>query len=98
MYGERLDNLMRRIHSLMPGPLKNACGEAERFARSRAHPVLQKMNLVSREEYDIQVSLVKRLSEQLCEMQSRIDELEAQDRQSENPASPERAAKDPGDV
>ena len=78
MYGEHLDDFMRRVRECMPDTLKGVCDEAEQFARAGAEPLLQKMNLVSREEYDIQVALVRRLNEQLRRMRARLDELEAE--------------------
>lgn len=84
MRGERLDKLMRRLRECAPDELKGVCDEAGQFVRSNTEPLLRRMNLVSREEYDVQVALVGRLREQLEQMQKRIAELEAERNTSKN--------------
>ena len=77
---EKIDRLLKQLSEKMPGPVKELSCELKRCADAGAETLVRKMNLVSREEYDIQVELVKRLRAQLAEMQARLDQLESGDK------------------
>ena len=78
--GEKIDRLLKDLSDLVPDSAKRAQQEAQRCIKAGAEPwmrpLMQKLNLVSREEYDIQVALVERLQQKLRDMQARLDELE----------------------
>ena len=60
----------------MPESLKTSKEEMQKTLRSGAEGVLQKLDLVSREEYDIQVDLLKKCQEKIKELEEKILELE----------------------
>ena len=47
----------------------------QKTLRSGAEGVFQKLDLVSREEYDIQVSLLKKCQERINELEAKIAEM-----------------------
>ena len=47
----------------------------QKTLRSGAEGVIQKLDLVSREEYDIQVALLKKCQERIIELEKEIESL-----------------------
>ena len=48
----------------------------QKTLKSGAEGVLQKLDLVSREEYDIQVAMLRKCKEKIDELEAKISELE----------------------
>ena len=57
---KNVENLTNKIRDIMPKSLKTSREEMQKTLRSGAEGVIQKLDLVSREEYDIQVALLKK--------------------------------------
>lgn len=76
---DQLDNLAKRLSSLIPEPLQSTQQDIESSLRSGLESGLRKMNLVTREEFDVQNAVLLRTREKLEALEKRISDLEAQD-------------------
>ena len=62
---ESLEQLSKRIGSLIPADLKHMQGDIEDNIHSLLQASLTKMNLVTREEFDVQSAVLQRTREKL---------------------------------
>ena len=70
------DDISRRVSEGMPRGFQSLQGDFERNLRAALEAALRKMNLVSREEFEIQQAVLQRTREKLEALQKRVDELE----------------------
>jgi len=71
-----IDDLSRKLSESLPpgvGRMKNEAEEQFRLVLARS---FEKMNLVSREEFDIQTAVLKRTREKLEQLQEKVTQLE----------------------
>ena len=73
---KNVDEFANKIKDIMPESLKSSKEEMQKTLKSGAEGVLQKLDLVSREEYDIQVALLKKCQEKIKELEAKIASLE----------------------
>ena len=73
---KNVDDFANKIKDIMPESLKSSKEEMQKTLKSGAEGVLQKLDLVSREEYDIQVALLNKCQEKINELEVKISELE----------------------
>jgi BMFP domain-containing protein YqiC len=73
---KNIDDLANKIKGVLPESLKSSKEEMQKTLKSGAEGVFQKLDLVSREEYDIQVSLLRKCQEKIDELEAKISELE----------------------
>ncbi len=73
---ESLEQLSKRISSLIPGDIKHMQGDIENNIRSLLQSSLAKMNLVTREEFDVQSAVLQRTREKLEQLEKQIAQLE----------------------
>tara|TARA_B100001063_G_scaffold242928_1_gene272555 strand:- start:770 stop:1033 length:264 start_codon:yes stop_codon:yes gene_type:complete len=73
---KNVDEFASKIKDIMPESLKSSKEEMQKTLKSGAEGVLQKLDLVSREEYDIQVALLKKCQEKINELEAKITNLE----------------------
>ena len=71
-----LDDLARQLADAVPRNLKAIGEDLERNFKSLLQTGLGKMDLVTREEYDLQVAVLQRTREKLEALEERIEELE----------------------
>lgn len=69
-----LDELAKRISGLLPGNLQALHSDLEDQIRALLQQGLQKMNLVTREEFDIQVAVLARTREKLAALEQLLAE------------------------
>ena len=68
-----LDDIGEKVsHTLNQGPLK----DIEQNLRALIQSVLQKLDIVTREEFDVQQEVLLRTREQLAALETRVAELE----------------------
>ncbi len=72
-----IDELAKRIADLMPESATRFQQEIEKNLKAGLKGVLQKMDLVTREEYDVQTAILERSREKLAQLEQRVAELEA---------------------
>ncbi len=73
---ETLNGLARRLAEASPNNVRTAGEDIERNFRSVLSSGLGKMNLVSREEFDIQAAVLRRTREKLEALEAKLSELE----------------------
>ena len=73
---KNVDEIANKIKDIMPESLKTSREEMHKTLKSGAEGVLQKLDLVSREEYDIQVTLLKKCQEKIKKLEAKIASLE----------------------
>jgi ubiquinone biosynthesis accessory factor UbiK len=71
-----LDELIRRLSALMPDSVRHMQDDIEKNLRAGLAGALQRMDLVTREEYEVQAALLARSRERLAELEARVATLE----------------------
>lgn len=71
-----LDELARQLAEAVPQNLKVLGEDLERNFKSLLHAGLERMELVTREEFDVQAAVLERTREKLEAMEARLAELE----------------------
>ena len=74
---KKLEDLAKQIADAIPPGVKNMAEEAEGRVKTVLQSQLSKLDLVTRQEFDIQSQVLIRTREKLDAMESRIAELEA---------------------
>ncbi|WP_417605968.1 ubiquinone biosynthesis accessory factor UbiK [Oceanimonas baumannii] len=75
---KKLEEIAKQIQSNMPSGLKNMGEEAEKRIRTVLQSQLGKLDVVTREEFDVQTKVLLRTREKLNELESRLAQLERQ--------------------
>lgn len=70
---QKLDEFVDSVFRNMPSAFGEIREECQRNFRANIESLLQKMDLVSREEYDIQTALLEKLRSRVEELEQRID-------------------------
>ncbi len=83
MLKQQIESLLHDVSSVLPNDLNQARNEIESNMRAALTASLAKLDLVTREEFDIQTALLQRSREQLDSLQKKLDELEQQLEQSD---------------
>jgi BMFP domain-containing protein YqiC len=71
-----LDELARQLAESMPQNLRAFGQDLERNFKAVLHAGLERMELVTREEFDVQRSVLERTRTKLEQMEARLAELE----------------------
>lgn len=69
---DKLDELTHRISQLLPNDAKLLKEDFENNLRALLQNSLKQMNLVTREEFDIQVALLERTREKLDRLEKQL--------------------------
>jgi len=73
---ESLDELARRVGELLPPGLDRLQEDFRRNARGAMEAALTRMDLVTREEFDVQAAVLARTREKLDALAHRVEEME----------------------
>jgi len=73
---DTINELTRKITSLLPENVQQMQDDLESNIHTLLQNTLSKMNLVTREEFDVQTALLERSREKLEKLQKQVDELE----------------------
>ena len=73
---KRLDELAQRLGQAVPPGLQHLREDMEKNFRAILQSAFSQMNLVSREEFDVQAELLKRTREKLERLERQGEELE----------------------
>jgi ubiquinone biosynthesis accessory factor UbiK len=71
-----LDDLARKLADAVPPGLKDLKADLERNFRAMLQTALGKLDLVTREEFDVQAGVLSRTRQKLEELSQRLAELE----------------------
>ena len=72
-----LDDISRRMSDNLPRGIQNMQDELQRNLRSGLESALGRLNLVTREEFEIQHAVLQRTRAKLKALEARVAELEA---------------------
>ncbi len=70
------DDLAKKITGLLPGNVQQIQQDLESNIKALLQSSLSKMNLVSREEFDVQSALLARTREKLDQLEKQLAEIE----------------------
>ena len=76
---QTLDDITRRLAAAVPTELKTARAELEAQFRAILESTFNRMDLVTREEFEIQKKVLARTREKLEAMEAQLDSGEAED-------------------
>jgi len=71
-----IDDLVNKLSSSVPEPLRHLQDDIEQNLKSGLESGLQKMNLVTREEFDVQAAVLLRTREKLETLENQVKQLE----------------------
>ncbi len=74
--GPKLDELARKLADSVPGNIKSMGEDMERNFKSLLQSTLARMDLVTREEFDVQLAVLGRTREKLEALEARLAALE----------------------
>ena len=77
-----IDDLARRLNDLVPPGLKDARADLEQNMKSTLQAGLAKLDLVTREEFDVQRAVLLRTREKLEALERKLAEMEARSGES----------------
>ena len=70
------DDLARRISDSLPEAARTLQKDIERQVRATLHQGFERMDLVTREDFDVQVTLLERTRARLRDLEKRVAALE----------------------
>jgi len=73
---DALEDLTKRISALLPSNIKHVQDDVESNVRSLLQSALSKMNLVTREEFDVQSAVLQRTREKLDQLEKQVAKLQ----------------------
>ena len=72
-----LDDIARRLSGAMPATAKAVQNDLEKNLRAATQVVFAKLDLVTREEFDVQRKVLARSREKIEQLEKQVAELEA---------------------
>jgi len=81
---KKLEDIAKQISEAVPPGVRNMAEEAESKVKQILQVQLSRLDMVTREEFDVQTQVLIRTREKLEAMDTRISELEAQLAQANN--------------
>lgn len=74
---KKIEQIARQVHESMPKGIRDFGEEAEKKIRQILQAQLAKLDVVNREEFDVQTQVLLRTREKLMQLEARLTELEA---------------------
>ncbi|OAT33693.1 ubiquinone biosynthesis accessory factor UbiK [Proteus myxofaciens] len=74
---KKIEQVARQIQNVMPQGLKDFGDDVEKKIRTVLQSQLNKLDLVNREEFDVQTQVLLRTREKLARLEQRLNDLEA---------------------
>ena len=71
-----IDDLAKRLSDSVPEGLRNLQTEAEKNFKTVLQSALGRMDLVTREEFDVQAAVLRRTRDKLEKMEAQLKQLE----------------------
>jgi hypothetical protein len=76
MSDDRIENLAKRLADSVPEGLRSMRNDLEENFRAVLKSGLSKLELVTREEFEVQEAVLTRTREKLCALEARLAEFE----------------------
>lgn len=73
---KKIEQIARQVHESMPKGIREFGEDVEKRIRQTLQSQLSRLDLVSREEFDVQTQVLLRTREKLAALEQRLDELE----------------------
>ncbi len=74
---KKIEQIARQVHESMPKGLRDLGEDVEKKIRQVLQSQLTRLDLVSREEFDVQTQVLLRTREKLALLEQRLNELES---------------------
>lgn len=74
-----IDDLSHRLHAALPEGVRTLQQDVDRNLRAAVQAALARLDVVTREEFDVQATVLKRTREKLAALEARLAELEKAD-------------------
>jgi BMFP domain-containing protein YqiC len=76
---ENLDEIVKQFQSLLPEDMRQTKNDVEKNTKAMMKTSFQKVDLVTREEFDIQSELLSKTRSLLDELEEKVKQLEKKD-------------------
>lgn len=74
---KKIEQIARQVHESMPKGIRDLGDDVEKKARQVLQSQLTRLDMVSREEFDVQTQVLLRTREKLALLEQRLNELES---------------------
>jgi len=74
---KKIEQLARQVHDSMPKGIRELGDDVEKKIRQTLQAQLTRLDVVNREEFDVQTQVLLRTREKLAALEQRLAELEA---------------------
>lgn len=81
---KNLESIAQQLHNALPQGLKNVGNDLEEKFKQILQAQLAKLDVVTREEFDVQSQVLLRTREKLVELEKRVDALTAKPEDDSN--------------
>ena len=75
---KKIEEMASKIHAALPPGIKSLGEEVDKKVKQVLQAQLNKLDMVSREEFEVQTKVLLRTRERLVELENRLAQLEAQ--------------------
>lgn len=89
---KKIEQLARQVHDSMPKGIRELADDMEKRIRQTLQAHLTRLDVVNREEFDVQTQVLLRTREKLTALEQLLAELEAKVAQSATAATPAASA------
>ena len=79
---EKIDDFFREFSRLLPDDIRTMRADMEKNLKAALTATFARMDLVTREEFDVQSALLNKTRELLQDLETRVRELEDQEQDS----------------
>ncbi|KML69065.1 ubiquinone biosynthesis accessory factor UbiK [Pectobacterium peruviense] len=83
---KKIEQIARQVHESMPKGIRELGDDVEKKIRQVLQAQLTRLDLVNREEFDIQTQVLLRTREKVARLEQRMTDLEAKLSAEEKPA------------
>lgn len=84
---KKIEQIARQVHESMPKGIRELGDDVEKKIRQVLQAQLTRLDLVNREEFDIQTQVLLRTREKIAHLEQRLADLEAKLSAEEKPAT-----------
>ena len=74
---KKIEQIAKQIHESMPQPVKNLGSDVNQKVRQVIQGQLNKLDVVSREEFDVQTQVLLRTRQKLNDLEAKLADLES---------------------